>query len=93
MIKFLTQAHCGQCVALKTYLEKGLKGQYDQHIEYVSREENPEEFMKYVQQFKIMSTPALIAGDEVLLDPKPGNVKAFLEKAIGWFYLESLFLC
>lgn len=81
MIKFLTQNHCGQCVALKTYLEKGLKGQYSDKIEYVSKELNTEEFMALVKQFDIMSTPALIYKDKVLKDPKPNNVKEFLENA------------
>lgn len=83
MIKFLTQNNCGQCMALKTYLDKGLKGQYDQYIEVVHKDEQADEFMKLVKEHQIIQTPALIAENgQVLRGFSVSEVKPFLEKNI-----------
>lgn len=77
----LTQDNCAQCVALKNYLDMGLRGKYADQIEVVKREDNPDAFMELVQQHSIMSTPALIAeGGDVLRNCAVSNVKPFLDK-------------
>ncbi|WP_331836837.1 glutaredoxin [Erysipelothrix piscisicarius] len=78
----LTQDNCPKCMALKNYLELGLRNKYAEHIEVVKREENPERFKSIALDHGIMATPALIGGDEVLLDTNPSKVNAFFEKII-----------
>lgn len=79
----LTQNNCPKCVALKSFLELGLRNKYENDIEIVKREDNPERFMSYVEQYDIMATPVLIADDKVLLDTVPTKVTAFLETALS----------
>ena len=83
MIKMLTQENCAQCTALKNYLDLGLRGKYDEHIEIVKREDNPDEFNKLVELYSIMGTPALIGRDgNVLRNCTIGEVKGFLDSNI-----------
>lgn len=79
-VKFLTQDNCPKCVSLKQFLELGLRDKYVEHIEYIKKEENEKEFFALVRKYKLMSTPILIYGDDVLLNPTPTTVSAFLEK-------------
>lgn len=78
----LTQERCPKCVALKSFLELGLRNKYADHIEIVKREEEPERFMEYVKAHDIMATPVLISKEDVLIDTNPSKVTSFLEKAI-----------
>lgn len=78
----LTQDNCPKCVALKSFLELGLKNQYVDNIEIVKREENPKRFMELALNNDIMATPALIAENEVLLDTTPSKVTPFLQRNI-----------
>lgn len=81
-IQMLTQDNCPKCVSLKQFLELGLKNKYADHIELVKREENPELFMALVKKHDIMSTPALVAGDNVLYDTSVSKVPSFIEANI-----------
>lgn len=77
----LTQDNCPQCIALKNYLDLGLRGSYNEHIEIVKREDNPDYFMELVEKHDIMGTPALIADNgEVLRDCTVSAVKPFLDQ-------------
>lgn len=82
MIYLLTQDKCPNCEMLKAYLQKGLRGAYDAEIQIVHRQTDPELFMNLVQKHKIMSTPAMVAGDDVLHSAGMSNVKAFLDAHI-----------
>lgn len=82
-IKILTQNNCSKCIALKSYLEMGLRNRYAEDIEYVKREDDPEGFMEYVQQFDIMATPAIICDNAVLKDTAPSKVNTFLSENLG----------
>lgn len=81
MIKFLTQENCPQCIAVKKYLETGLRGAYDKDIKLVTREDHPDEFKRLVTEYEIMSTPALISPEgDVLRNVQISLVKPFLDK-------------
>ena len=79
MIKMLTQDNCGQCIALKKYLDLGLRGKYNDVIEVIKKEDNPEEFMRLVKLRGITSTPALIAEKDVLRNPNVSNAESFIK--------------
>ncbi len=81
-IKMLTQDNCPKCIALKSFLELGLRNKYQDDIEVVKREEQTDAFMDLVQKHKIMATPVLIAGDAVLADTSPSKVAEFLKEHI-----------
>lgn len=81
-VKMLTQDNCPKCVALKSFLEMGLRNKYAEDIEIVKREDNPKAFMELVEKYDLMATPVLIAGDDVLLDTTPSKVSVFLERNI-----------
>ena len=78
----LTQDNCPKCIALKSFLELGLRNKYQDDIEVVKREEQTDAFMDLVQKHKIMATPVLIAGDAVLADTSPSKVAEFLKEHI-----------
>lgn len=78
----LTQDNCPKCMALKNYLELGLRNKYAEHIEVVKREDDPERFKSIALEYGIMATPVLIGGGEVLVDTNPSKVNAFFEKII-----------
>ncbi|URQ77634.1 glutaredoxin [Erysipelothrix rhusiopathiae] len=69
-------------MALKNYLELGLRNKYAEHIEVVKREDDPERFKSIALEYGIMATPVLIGGGEVLVDTNPSKVNAFFEKII-----------
>lgn len=81
-IIMLTQNNCAKCVALKSFLELGLKNKYNDDIEIVKKEDNPKYFMDLALSHDIMATPALIAEGEVLLDTTPSKVIPFLTKHV-----------
>ncbi|MDE8256258.1 glutaredoxin family protein [Erysipelothrix rhusiopathiae] len=81
-IMMLTQDNCPKCMALKNYLELGLRNKYAEHIEVVKREDDPERFKSIALEYGIMATPVLIGGGEVLVDTNPSKVNAFFEKII-----------
>lgn len=78
-VKILTQDRCPKCVALKSFLEKGLRNKYEENLEEVKREDNSSEFMELVEKHGIMATPALIYEDQVLFDTSPSKVTEFME--------------
>ncbi len=82
MIKILSQKNCAKCILLEEILNNYLKGEYNKNIEYISREDNYHEFMKLARNHGIMATPALIAGDFVLMDIKQSKVEAFLKEHV-----------
>lgn len=76
----LTQDNCSQCIALKNYLEMGLRNAYADKIDVVHRSEKEDEFNELVEKYQIMSTPALIAENgDVLRNTAVSNVKPFLD--------------
>ena len=79
MIKMLTQDNCGQCIALKKYLDLGLRGKYNDDIEIVKKEDSPEEFKRLVKLHGITSTPALIAENDILRNPSVSNAEDFIK--------------
>ncbi len=79
MIYILTQDYCPKCENLKKYLKLGLKGKYDDQIEYIHRQTDRERFEALVKKHDVQSTPVMIKGDEVLRDTNPSKVNAFLE--------------
>ncbi|CAM2838915.1 glutaredoxin family protein [Erysipelothrix tonsillarum] len=81
-IMMLTQDNCPKCIALKNYLEMGLRNKYAADIEVVKREDDPERFKMLALDHGIMATPALIGEQDVLVDTSPSKVNAFLEKNI-----------
>ena len=78
----LTQDNCAKCVALKSFLELGLKNKYNDAIEIVKKEDNPKYFMDVALANDIMATPALIASEDVLRDTSPSKVVPFLTKHV-----------
>ncbi|MDO5733490.1 MAG: hypothetical protein Q4P72_06930 [Eubacteriales bacterium] len=80
MIYLLTQDHCPKCEQLEKFLEKGLRGKYDDRIERVHRQTNEEQFNQLVAEHQITATPALINGDRVLRNPSISNLVSFLDE-------------
>ena len=78
-ILILAQDHCPKCVVLEQFLSVGLKNKYIENIEYVKREDNESLFMKLVRKHGIQSTPALVCGDELLVNTEPSKVIEFIE--------------
>lgn len=72
-IILLTQEVCPKCHVLKQFLGGR---DYDE----VKREDDPKRFMALARKHGIMATPALIAGDSVLMDTKKELVDDFFEK-------------
>lgn len=79
-IQILTQADCGHCRQLETFLKFGLQGQYNKDIEMVVKEEQPQKFEELVQKYNVQSTPVLIAGEKALYSPTPLEASEFLKK-------------
>ena len=79
-IQILTQDHCPKCIVLEQFLSVGLKNKYKENIEYVKREDNKALFMKIVRKHGIQSTPAIVCGDEFLVNTEPSKVMEFIEK-------------
>ena len=75
----MAQDHCPKCVVLEQFLSVGLKNKYIENIEYVKREDNESLFMKLVRKHGIQSTPALVCGDELLVNTEPSKVIEFIE--------------
>lgn len=86
-ILILSQDSCPKCVVLDQYLKQGLNNQFEDDIEYVTREQDGKLFMSLARHHGIMATPALIIGQDVLLTPDPSNTLAFLEKH-GYRFVE-----
>ncbi|WP_261665207.1 thioredoxin family protein [Deinococcus sp. Marseille-Q6407] len=56
----LTQDHCPNCERLRLMLDKPLKGQFNDQIDVVHREQNTAEFEALTTEYGVQSTPALI---------------------------------
>ena len=82
-VQLLTQDRCPKCVALKNFLEKGLRNKYSDDVVEVKREIDRQEFMALVEKHGIMATPVLIYEDQVLVDTTPSKVTDFLSTTIG----------
>ncbi|HHX07652.1 MAG TPA: glutaredoxin [Erysipelothrix sp.] len=78
MILILTQDYCPKCENLKKFLELGLKGKYNDQIEFVHRQTESDRFDELVRKFEIQATPAIIKGEDVLRDTNPSKVMSFL---------------
>jgi glutaredoxin len=60
----LTQDNCPNCDRLKLLLAKPMKGEYDDKIEIVHRQQNPDEFLTFVKEYGVASTPVIINTEE-----------------------------
>lgn len=80
MIYLLTQDGCPKCDAIKQFITKALGNSYLEKIKIVHRTENEELFRQLVKDNNIMSTPVLIADNDILLNPTISNVKEFIDK-------------
>jgi glutaredoxin-like protein NrdH len=79
----LTKDNCPQCVQLKMFLKMALRNQYEGQLELVHLETQPAVFADLVKKHKILATPAIIYGDEVLRGFEPQPVVNFLVKHFG----------
>lgn len=79
----LTQDDCPNCERLKRMLAGPLKGQFDDQIETVHRQRQPEGFDRWVSHYDLRSVPALIRladGAQVRETGGLGEVKGFLSQ-------------
>ena len=74
----LTKDNCPKCMALKMFLQMGLKDKYKEDIEIIHKESNEELFEEYVNKYEISSVPVLIKGDFTLTNTTPSYVTQFL---------------
>lgn len=82
----LTQDNCPNCERLKKMLAGPLKGAFDDQIELVHRQSQPEEFGQWVTRYDLQSVPALIRlSDDVRMRDTGGlgEVKGFLSQPPG----------
>jgi hypothetical protein len=79
----LTKDNCPQCVQLKMFLKMALRNQYEHELELVHLESSPDLFKDLVSKHKILATPAMIYGDDVLRGFEPQPVVNFLVKYFG----------
>ena len=82
-VYLLAKPNCPNCQKLKMYLKFALQDKYKDDIQVVDKEEHPDQYLKMVKQFNVLSVPVLIHEDEVLVQMDPSKVTAFLEKHIG----------
>lgn len=76
-------AECPKCKALKLFLKMGLADKYMDDIEVVFESEQPDAFETLTSKHNIQSAPALIYGEEVLLDCVPFKAEEFLRTRLG----------
>ncbi|WP_369409309.1 thioredoxin [Deinococcus arboris] len=78
-----TQDACPACETLKRMLALPLRGAFDDQIEVVHRQEQPERFEALAEACRLTRTPALLhrPSGRLLLDTGGlGPVKAFLQQ-------------
>lgn len=76
-----TQDQCPQCETLKRMLALPLRGAFDNQIEVLHRQEQPDAFAQLAEAHALARTPALLhrPSGKLLLDTGSlGAVKAFL---------------
>lgn len=78
----LTQDNCPNCEQLKKMLSAPLRGAFDDKIEVLHRQQNPEGFLAVSSQYGAMTTPALIdrRSGALLSNLGLGEVKRFLSQ-------------
>lgn len=76
----LTQDDCPNCERLKKMLAGPLKGAFDEQIEVVHRQSNPERFSELAQTHQVQSLPVLVhhSGAVLLNTSGLGEVQRFL---------------
>lgn len=82
----LTQDACPNCERLKKMLAGPLRGQFDEQIEMVHRESEPERFIALAEQFELRSVPVLIRrvdGLQLKNHGSLGEVKGFLTQSLS----------
>lgn len=76
----LTQDACPECDRLKAMLRGPLRGKYDARIQILNRQSSPEAWARVAEAANVRKTPALVAGERVLLRTDSlHEVKTFLE--------------
>ncbi|MDR6217667.1 thioredoxin [Deinococcus soli (ex Cha et al. 2016)] len=79
-----TQDQCPQCETLKRMLTLPLRGAFDDQIEVLHRQQNPDAFTALADAHGLARTPALLhrPSGKLLLDTGSlGAVKAFLTQS------------
>lgn len=80
----LTKAGCTQCASAKMILEKALNNKYNPYINFVQKEQQPEQYDAMVQQYNIMALPAFITPNgTVLRNASPSALMQFLKTNIA----------
>jgi glutaredoxin len=79
----LTKDQCPNCQNLKMFLKMALRDKYKDNLREVHQTSQAEEFASLVKTHTIMSTPAIILGDEVIRGFEPQPVVNFLVKHFG----------
>ena len=79
-IEILTQDNCPKCGSLKMYVTHGLAEEHRNKVEWVHKETNPKRFQELVEQHEIMTTPAIIVGEQVLRETTPLQIESFLKE-------------
>jgi glutaredoxin len=75
----LSKADCTKCAQANLILEKVLNNKYNNHIQFVKKEEHAEVYEKLVAKHNVMSLPVFIAGEHVLKDVTPTTLTGFLK--------------
>lgn len=70
----LSKDNCPGCMQLKSFLDNALKVEYKE----IKLERDTELFMELKNKHNIMSTPAMIKGDKLLVGWNPSKVTEFL---------------
>ncbi|ODJ55655.1 thioredoxin [Brochothrix thermosphacta] len=83
-VLMLTQTVCPYCDRAKVVLNGALEGDYNDHIEFINREDHEERFAELRSKYEFLTVPTFIdvASGEVLSDSKPDTIIPFMEKHI-----------
>lgn len=77
----LSQDNCPNCERLKAMLRGPLRGQFDDQIEVVHRQEQPERFAELAEAYGVKTAPALLNLQKktaLLVTNGLGEVRTFL---------------
>jgi len=78
----MTQDDCPRCEIMKGILNKPLKGAYNDKIQIVHKQSDPDRFEELRKEYSVSSTPQLInlETQELISDVSNGlKIKKFLE--------------
>ncbi|EUJ36308.1 glutaredoxin family protein [Brochothrix campestris] len=84
-VLMLTQTVCPYCDRAKVVLNGALEGDYNDHIEFINREDQPERFAELRAKYEFLTVPTFIdltTGD-VLSDSQAATIVPFMEEHIA----------